>query len=147
MGTMPTFQPEFMMTSSNGNIFRVTGHLCGEFTGLRWIPRSKASDAELWCFFDRRLNKRLSKPSWGWWFETLSCPSWRHCNVHTILSIFFIFHAYVYLHRPSLVQIMVLRPFGKQAIIWTYAIHIIWNLGTNFFQIYGQNTVIKHNNF
>ena len=24
-----------MMTSSNGNIFRVTGHLCGEFTGLR----------------------------------------------------------------------------------------------------------------
>ena len=24
-----------MMTSSNGNIFRVTGHLCGEFTGPR----------------------------------------------------------------------------------------------------------------
>ena len=36
-----------MMTSSNGNIFRVTGHLCGEFTGPRWIPRTKASDAEL----------------------------------------------------------------------------------------------------
>ena len=30
--------------------FRVTGHLCGEFTGPRWIPRTKASDAELWCF-------------------------------------------------------------------------------------------------
>ena len=28
--------------SSNGNIFRVTGHLCGEFTGHRWIPRTKA---------------------------------------------------------------------------------------------------------
>ena len=39
------------MTSSNGNIFRVTGHLCGEFTGPRWIPHTKASDAELWCFF------------------------------------------------------------------------------------------------
>ena len=26
-----------MMTSSNGNIFRVTGPLCGEFTGDRWI--------------------------------------------------------------------------------------------------------------
>ena len=25
-----------MMTSSNGNIFRVTGPLCGEFTGHRW---------------------------------------------------------------------------------------------------------------
>ena len=40
----------FMMTSSNGNIFCVTGHLCGEFTGPRWIPRTKASHAELWCF-------------------------------------------------------------------------------------------------
>ena len=39
-----------MMTSSNGNIFRVTGPLCKEFTGHRWIPHTKASDAELWCF-------------------------------------------------------------------------------------------------
>ena len=39
-----------MMTSSNGNIFRLTGHLCGEFTGHRWIPRTKVRDAELWCF-------------------------------------------------------------------------------------------------
>ena len=31
------------MMSSNGNIFRVTGLLCGEFTGPRWIPRTKAS--------------------------------------------------------------------------------------------------------
>ena len=38
-----------MMTSSNGTIFRVTVHLCGEFTGPRWIPHTKASDAELWC--------------------------------------------------------------------------------------------------
>ena len=37
------------MTSSNGNIFRVTGHSCGEFTGHQWIPSTKASDAELWC--------------------------------------------------------------------------------------------------
>ena len=39
-----------MMTSSNGNIFRVTGLLCGEFTSRRLIPHTKASDAELWCF-------------------------------------------------------------------------------------------------
>ena len=38
------------MTSSNGNIFRVTGHLCGEFTDHRWIPHTKASDAELLMF-------------------------------------------------------------------------------------------------
>ena len=40
-----------MTTSSNGNIFRVTGHLCREFTGHRWIPHTEASDMELWCFF------------------------------------------------------------------------------------------------
>ena len=44
-----------MMTSSNGNISRVTGHLCGEFTGHRWISRSKASDAELWFFLSSEL--------------------------------------------------------------------------------------------
>ena len=60
-----------MMTSSNGNIFHVTGHLCGEFT---------ASDVELWCFFDQHLNKRLSKQWWGWWFEMPSCPLWCHRN-------------------------------------------------------------------
>ena len=49
--------PIHMMTSSNWNIFRVTGHLCGEFTGLRWIPRTKASDAELWYFL-------WSAPEW-----------------------------------------------------------------------------------
>ena len=49
---MPAFlMSSFMMTSSNGDIFRITGHLCGEFTGPRWIPRTKASDGELWCFF------------------------------------------------------------------------------------------------
>ena len=30
--------------------------------------------------FDLRLNKRLSKHPWGWWFETPSCPLWCHCN-------------------------------------------------------------------
>ena len=49
----------------------------------RWIPRTKASDAELWCFFDLRLNKRLSKQSWGWWFGTLSSSLWRQCNVQS----------------------------------------------------------------
>ena len=48
--TMTTIHISFMMTSSNGNISRVTGHLCGEFTGHRWIPSTKAGDAELWCF-------------------------------------------------------------------------------------------------
>ena len=39
-----------MMTSSNGNIFRVTGRLCGEFTRHRWILRTRASNKEVLCF-------------------------------------------------------------------------------------------------
>ena len=31
-------------------------------------------------FFDLCRNKRLSKQSWGWWFETPSRPLWRHRN-------------------------------------------------------------------
>ena len=39
-----------MMMLSNGNIFRVTDPLWGESTGHWWIPLTKASDTELWCF-------------------------------------------------------------------------------------------------
>ena len=68
------------MTSSNGNIFRVTGPLCGEFTRDRWIPLTKASDAEPLCFFDLHLNKQLYKQSRHRWFETPSRSFWRHFN-------------------------------------------------------------------
>ena len=50
------------------------------FTGPRWIPRTKASDAELWCFVWSTLGWRLSKHLWGWWFEMPSRPLWRYSN-------------------------------------------------------------------
>ena len=43
-------------------------------------PYTKASYTEFDAFFDRCLNKRLSKQSWGWWFEMASRSLWRHCN-------------------------------------------------------------------
>ena len=70
--------------------FRVTGHLCGEFTGSRWIPGEFPTQRPVtWSFdvfFDLRPSKRLSKQWWGWWFETQSCPLWRHCNDHAKLG-------------------------------------------------------------
>ena len=68
----------YMMTSSNDNIFRVTVPLCGEFAGE--FPSQKPVTRSFDIFFDLRLNKRLNKQSWGWWFETPSCPLWHHCN-------------------------------------------------------------------
>ena len=46
----------------------------GDFPAQRPVTRSFG------VFFDLRRNKRLSKQSWGWWFETLSRPLWRHRN-------------------------------------------------------------------
>ena len=47
----------------------------GEFPTQRPVTRS--FDVS----FDLCINKWLRKQSWGWWFETLSRPLWRHCNV------------------------------------------------------------------
>ena len=52
-----------MMMSSNGNIFHITGPLCGEFTGDWWIP-----------------SQRLRKQLWHQWFEMPLHSSWCHCN-------------------------------------------------------------------
>ena len=53
--------PVNMMTSSNGNIFRVTGPLCGEFTGPGDFPIQRPVTRSFGVLFDLRLNKRLSK--------------------------------------------------------------------------------------
>ena len=55
----------------------------GEFPTQR--PVTRGFDV----FFDLRLNKRLSKQSWGWWFESLSHPLWRHLNVWTYNEIWY----------------------------------------------------------
>ena len=56
----------FMMTSSDGIIFRVTGHfsVAGGFPSQRQVTRSFD------VFFDLRMNKRLSKQSRRRWFKT-----------------------------------------------------------------------------
>ena len=46
----------------------------GEFPAQRSVTQSFD------VFFDLPLNKRLSKQSWGWWFETPWCSLWRHRN-------------------------------------------------------------------
>ena len=57
------------------NIFRVTGPLCGEYTGHRWIPRTKASHAEFWCFF-------LSAPWVNGWVNTREAGDLRRHRAH-----------------------------------------------------------------
>ena len=51
----------------------------GEFPSQRPVTRS------FHVFFDLPLNKRLSKQPCSWWFETPTCPLWRHSNIGTAL--------------------------------------------------------------
>ena len=101
----------------------------GEFPSQRPVTRSFD------VFFDLHLNKRSSEQSRRRWFETPSCPLWRHCNesfwqrrpcntyfgVYTVLT-----------HWGRVTHICVgdltiiescngLSPGWRQAIIWTNA--------------------------
>ena len=69
-----------MMTSSNGNIFRVTGPLWGESTDHRWFPSQRPVTRCFDVFFDLRLNKRLTKQTRREWFEKPSRSLWPHCD-------------------------------------------------------------------
>ena len=64
----------------------------GEFPAQRPVTRSFD------VFFDLRLNKRLSKQPWGWWFEMQSGSLWRHCNGYIITTLFII-HIHTYIHK------------------------------------------------
>ena len=72
---METFSTLLVLCEGNSPVF-------GEFPSQRPVTRSFD------VFFDLRLNKRMSKQSWGWWFETLSSTLWRHCNgVCTVMTL------------------------------------------------------------
>ena len=70
-------------------------HQMETFSALLWgnspitreFPSKMPVTRSFGVLFDVRLNKRLSKQPWGWWFETPSGSLWRHCNVDPILSM------------------------------------------------------------
>ena len=73
---METFSVSLAISAGNSPV-------SGEFLAQR--PLTRSFDG----FFDLRLNKRLSKQSWRWWFETLSRPLLRHRNdYHGSLSCY-----------------------------------------------------------
>ena len=64
---METFSAQLAICAGNSPV-------PGEFPAQRPVTRSFD------VFFDSRLNKRLSKQPWGWWFETPAWSLWRHRN-------------------------------------------------------------------
>ena len=93
-----------MMTSSNGNIFRTIGLCAGNSTVTGEFSAQRLETRSFDVFFDLCLNKPLSKHRWGWWFETLSRPLWRHfneqcwnsqCTCGVACSILYFYFAYI----------------------------------------------------
>ena len=79
------------------------GHspLPGEFPTQRPVTRSFD------VYFDLRPDKRLSKQSWGWWFEALSHSLWRHRNVYRVRRSNI--HIFVYTYHIAYI-LRILRP-------------------------------------
>ena len=75
------------MASSNGNIFHVTGLLCGHSPITCEFPAQMASDPELWCFCLSSPEATIEQTMEMLVFETPSCSLWRHCNVQWICEI------------------------------------------------------------
>ena len=110
------------MTSSDGSIFRVTGHLCGNSTVTRESPAQRPVTRSFDDFFDQRLNKWLCKQWWDWWFDTTSHPLWRHCNgKHDHWP--YVWCAYIF-KNPSLMTLYWPKPIPKQIV----KIIIPWNI-------------------
>ena len=68
----------------------------GEFPAHRPVTRSFD------VFFELHLNQRLSKQSWGWWFDTLPRPLWRDCNdcINSLLWQLVVFYKTIFFHTP-----------------------------------------------
>ena len=76
-----------MMTSSNGNIFRVIVRLCGEIIVTGEFPSQSPVTQNFDIFFDLCLDKRLCKQSGRRWFETPSRSLWRHSNATSTVVV------------------------------------------------------------
>ena len=114
-----------LMTSSNGNIFRVAGPLCEEFSDYRWIPLTKASNAELRCFLwsapEQTVVQTIEPPviwdTMALIMTSLLCTSnialifiWCVCRPHT-----------------SVIHAIILLPDDDEVVI---LIHLCWLWGS-----------------
>ena len=80
------------------------------FWNWQRVPAQRPVTRSFDVFFDLHPNKRSSKQSWGWLFETLSRPLWPHrneiqyvsWNIHPGLLFFWVFFLCVWLYLYSI---------------------------------------------
>ena len=107
------------MTSSNGNIFRVTGPLCGKFTGHQWMSVTKASEAELRCFF-------LSRAWINSWVNNHEPGDLRHHRAHYDIIVMTANALIPYVRRSAAATVATMQgkwdPFFHKKIILSFCV-------------------------
>ena len=88
-----------MMTSSNGNIFRVTGPLCGEFTGPGEFPTQRPVTRSFDVFFGLLLNN-------GWVNNPEAGDLRRHRGHYDVIVMIISHISYTYICVYSFVCIV-----------------------------------------
>ena len=81
LGSIYIYLYILMMTSSNGNIFRVTGPLCGNSPVTGEFPSQRPVTRSFDVFFDLRLNK-------DWVNNREAGDLWRHRAHHDVTVMF-----------------------------------------------------------
>ena len=115
---METFSASLAICAGNSPV-------TGEFSAQRPVARSFD------VFFDLRLNKVLNTQSWGWWFETLSRPLWRHCNAMTC-------NHWTVLPMHILPA---LAPMSIVALLWGHGVHVV-DPGVSEYWFIGQRSQV-----
>ena len=115
-----------MVTSSNGNIFRVTGPLCSEFTCQRWIPHTKASGAESEVFFNRSHYGVIVITHMHYFCETNQLTQkkprdWRPlCSICNVICLIAVNDKYT----THMIAVMVVSPVSEYFCCWWFSLFI-----------------------
>ena len=92
-----------MMTTSSGNILRVTDSLWGESTGHRRFPSqrplARSFDVFLWSAPEQTTGQSRRR-----WFETTSHSLWRHCDAYWVKVMNIIVYPKLFLN-PDLIRV------------------------------------------
>ena len=120
--------------SSNENIFHIIGPLCREFTSHRWIPHTKASDAEFWYFLWSAPEQMAE------WTTNILVIWWHHTHYDvTVLRIWkqrqFCSH---HIHRNILISLRIYKNWYN-LIPWLH--HDMETLSTITGPLWGESTI------
>ena len=77
------------MTLSYGKVFALLALCAGNSPVTGEFPSQRPVTRSFYVSLISVLNKRLSKLSGGWWFETQLRSLWRHCNGEHFISLLF----------------------------------------------------------